>query len=150
MLSFAAVFASRVQWTVRMFTSFELEMASVERIGEYIDLEQEPSDGIEPRAVWPSAGSAVDVAHLSLRYAPGLPLALDDVSFRVAPGTRCGVVGRSGSGKSSTALALLRMVEAELGTIEIDGVDVRSLPLETLRDRVTFIAQGALEPQEMR
>lgn len=125
-LSFAAVFASRVQWSVRMFTSFELEMASVERISEYIDLEQEPSDGVPPPAAWPSAGSAVDVAHLSLRYAPGLPLALDDVSFHVAPGTRCGIVGRSGSGKSTFyILPPPYSASVELGIVVVVVVDIR-------------------------
>ena len=142
-LSFAAVFAWRVQWSVRFYTSFELVKGSVERIGEYIDLEQEPSSDKRPPAAWPSRGCSVDVSHFSLRYAPGLPLALDDVSFRVEPGTRCGIVGRSGSGKSSTALALLSMVRAESGTITIDGLDISSLRVEDLRDRITFIAQGA-------
>ncbi|KAJ3346593.1 hypothetical protein GGF32_007427, partial [Allomyces javanicus] len=56
----------------------------------------------------------------------------------------CGVVGRTGAGKSSLALALLRMIEPLSGTVEIDGVRASDLDLETLRSRVTMVPQDVV------
>ncbi len=78
-----------------------------------------------------------------MRYRPELPLALSGLSAHIPGGQRCGIVGRTGSGKSSLILSLFRLVEASAGSIEIDGVDVRSLGLDRLRHAVTIIPQDA-------
>lgn len=69
-----------------------------------------------------------------------------NISFRAEAGLRIGVVGRTGAGKSSLALALLRALEAAEGRITIDGVDIASLGLHTLRKKVSaaqrFFYQG--------
>ena len=64
-----------------------------------------------------------------LRYRPGTEIVLNDLSFKVAPGTKVGVVGRTGAGKSTICLSLSRLVELEKGSIEIDGVDIRTIDL---------------------
>ena len=69
---------------------------------------------VAPPAGWPSRG-ALRFDNVHLRYRPHLPLALRGVSFSIAGGERVGVVGRSGSGKSSLVACLLRLVEAESG-----------------------------------
>jgi ABC-type multidrug transport system fused ATPase/permease subunit len=86
-------------------------------------------------------GGAVSVSKLQLRYRPGLPLVLKGVSFDVAAGEKVGLVGRTGSGKSSLLLALFRMVEPEHGTISIDGVDIARLGLKQLRSAMSIIPQ---------
>lgn len=58
-------------------------------------------------------------------------------------GQKIGIVGRTGSGKSTLALAFFRFLEAEEGSIRIDGIDIASVPLETLRSRITIIPQDA-------
>lgn len=68
-----------------------------------------------------------------LAYRAGLPNALDGVSFTVYPGEKVGVVGRTGSGKSTLFLALFRMLELKAGRILLDGVDSRLVGLEELR-----------------
>jgi ABC-type multidrug transport system fused ATPase/permease subunit len=73
------------------------------------------------------------VEGLCIRYRPELPLVLDHVSFSVAAGSKVGIVGRTGSGKSSLLLALYRLMEAEAGCVRIDGVDVRTLGLTQVR-----------------
>lgn len=70
-----------------------------------------------------------------LAYRAGLPNALDGVSFTVYPGEKVGIVGRTGSGKSTLFLALFRMVELKAGCILLDGVDSQLVGLEELRYR---------------
>jgi ABC-type cobalamin/Fe3+-siderophores transport system ATPase subunit len=68
---------------------------------------------------------------------------LKDVSFTVQAGERVGICGRTGSGKSTLALTFFRFLEADSGTIEIDGLDIGKMSLETLRSRLTIVAQDA-------
>lgn len=73
----------------------------------------------KPPADWPREG-AIQVKNLSMRYRPGLPNILNDISMSIIGGEKIGIVGRTGAGKSSIILALLRMVEY-VGSITIDG-----------------------------
>lgn len=92
---------------------------------------------------WPWKGGIV-FKNVSMRYNTASPLVLKDVSVSVPPGSTLGVVGRTGSGKSSLLLTLFRIVEIETGgSIEIDGVDIRSVSIETLRDNLAIIPQEA-------
>lgn len=68
-----------------------------------------------------------------LVYRNGLPNALDGVSFLVRPGEKVGIVGRTGSGKSTLFLALFRMVELSQGQIFLDGLDITTVGLAQLR-----------------
>jgi ABC-type multidrug transport system fused ATPase/permease subunit len=90
---------------------------------------------------WPWQGG-VSFTNVSMRYNAVSPLVLKGVTVSVPPGSTLGVVGRTGSGKSSLLLLLFRIVEIESGgSIEIDGVDIRSVSLETLRDSLAIIPQ---------
>lgn len=79
------------------------------------------------------------VQDLSLRYRSELPLVLSGLSFTIKGGEKVGIVGRTGSGKSSLFLALFRLVEPEGGKICIDGVDVGTLGLKDLRSNVRYV-----------
>lgn len=114
---------------------------SLERIQGYVDIEQEPEatpDGVPP-AYWPASGEVV-VEGLSARYSSDGPEVLHNLNFRIAPGERVGVVGRTGSGKSSLTLALLRCILTE-GAFYFDGIDTTKINLEALRTNVTIIPQ---------
>lgn len=78
-----------------------------------------------------------------LAYRAGLPNALDGVSFTVYPGEKVGIVGRTGSGKSTLFLALFRMVELKAGRILLDGIDSQLVGLEELRYRGLSSAGGS-------
>ena len=95
------------------------------------------------RAGWPGRGD-VTFRGVSMRYRPGLPLVLNDIHLELHGGRKYGVVGRTGAGKTSLSVCLLRLVDLSAGAIEIDGVDVATLGLHTLRRAITYIAQDAV------
>ena len=86
----------------------------------------------QPPSNWPKDG-VVKYDRVRMQYRPGLPYALDGVSFCTVPGERLGIVGRTGSGKSSLFLTLFRMMEIQEGVITVDGVDLRHLDLKDIR-----------------
>ena len=77
----------------------------------------------------------------SAKYRPNTPLVLKNISFEIKPREKLGVVGRTGSGKSTLCLSLFRLIEANSGTICIDGIDISQIGLETLRNNLTIIPQ---------
>ncbi|KAF9567761.1 pleiotropic drug resistance ABC transporter [Agrocybe pediades] len=139
----AADFSSSSRNLVRVAAQLELDFNSVERVVEYLDTPQEAPPVIEksrPPAYWPSTSGELVVDNLTMQYSPGKPV-LHNVSFTVKPGERIGIVGRTGSGKSSLVISLLRIVEPLAGRIIIDGIDVSTLGLEDLRSRITIVSQ---------
>lgn len=90
----------------------------------------------------PRSGAAPEIRleHVWFGYKPTQPV-LRDVSFTVAPMRKLGLVGRTGSGKSTIARLLFRFYDPDSGSILFDGVDARSLPLTALRSRVAFVTQ---------
>lgn len=81
---------------------------------------------------WPAHGD-IHFQHVWLQYIPQGPFVLQNVSLHVPPGAKVGICGRTGSGKSSLIACLLRLSEVSRGSICIDGVDCRTVPLATLR-----------------
>jgi ABC-type multidrug transport system fused ATPase/permease subunit len=142
-LSYAISFTENVLWLVRLYAMNEQNMNSVERIKEYLDVEQEAEPVIEktrPAANWPSQGS-VQFINYTTRYRPDLEPVLRSVSFKIKPLEKVGIVGRTGAGKSSLALALFRGLEAEEGKILIDDVDIGLIGLQDLRESITIVPQ---------
>ncbi len=142
-LSYAIGFAENILWLVRLYAMNEQNMNSVERIKEYLDVEQEAPAVIEatqPQANWPSEGS-VEFIDYTTRYREELDPVLRKLTFRIEPHEKVGIVGRTGAGKSSLALALFRALEAETGKILIDGVDIGLIGLRTLREAITIVPQ---------
>lgn len=142
-LTYAVTFTENVLWLVRLYASNEQNMNSVERIKEYLDVEQEARAIIpetRPAANWPSRG-AVQFVDYSTRYRADLEPVLRHVTFNVLPAEKVGIVGRTGAGKSSLALALFRGLEAESGKILIDDVDIGLIGLQDLRESITIVPQ---------
>jgi len=129
-------------------------MASVERVLEYAsnlfgNVPSEPKGGEPaPSTQWPHSGRIV-TSDMCVRYRPELPLALRGVSCTIEPRAKVGIVGRTGSGKTTFVSALWRLVEptcgaeggVRAGAISIDGVDISSLELHALRSRLAIIVQ---------
>ena len=133
-----------LQWAVRQSCELINHMVAVERVAAYTKLESEAPLKAEADklvdASWPRNGS-VEVKDLAVRYRVSLPSALSGLTLDIVGGQRIGVVGRTGSGKSTFVQALFRLLEAEEGSIEIDAQDISKLGLHTLRKRMSVIPQ---------
>ncbi|RKF64499.1 ATP-dependent bile acid permease [Erysiphe neolycopersici] len=142
-LSYAISFTENVLWLVRLYAVNEQNMNSVERIKEYVEVEPETDLGIEgmkPPSNWPSKGS-VEFINYTTKYRADLDPVLSNVSFKINPGEKIGIVGRTGAGKSSLALALFRGLEADQGRILVDDIDISLISLQDLRESITIVPQ---------
>lgn len=140
-LNMAVGFSSQILWWIRVLNDFEVQGNSLERIQGYVNIEQEPKPserGIPP-AYWPASGE-IRVENLSAKYSADGAKVLHDLSFHVKSGERIGVVGRTGSGKSSLTLSLLRCIFTE-GNVYYDGLNINSVNLDSLRSNITIIPQ---------
>ncbi|CAG7846211.1 ATP-binding cassette transporter abc4 Short=ABC transporter abc4; AltName: Full=ATP-energized glutathione S-conjugate pump abc4; AltName: Full=Glutathione S-conjugate-transporting ATPase abc4 [Serendipita indica DSM 11827] len=140
-LTMAIAFSGMILWWVRIGNEFEVSCNSLERIESYIKCEQEPkpTDVNKPPAYWPSSGHLV-VEKLSASYSVDGPPVLRDISFEIKSGERVGIVGRTGSGKSSLTLSLLRLIPTT-GAVMYDGIETSHINLEPLRNNMTIIPQ---------
>lgn len=134
-----------LQRGIRQSAETATQMTSVERILQFTDLEREESDekaltAVKPGANWPSEGK-IEFKNYSLRYTEDADYALRDVSFVVKAGSKLGIVGRTGAGKSSLISALFRLMPGEQGQVLIDGVDVSTISVYELRKRISVIPQ---------
>jgi ABC-type multidrug transport system fused ATPase/permease subunit len=91
-------------------------------------------------STWPVAG-ALQYDHVTAIYRKGLPPVLQNISFTLPGGVSCGVVGRTGSGKSSLMLTLFRLIPVTSGRILIDNVDTSAIGLDILRRQIAIIPQ---------
>ncbi|KAF8199798.1 P-loop containing nucleoside triphosphate hydrolase protein [Mycena galopus ATCC 62051] len=140
-LTMALGFAEGILYWVRVLNQFEIQANSLERIESYLTIEQEPKPnpaGIPP-AYWPASGN-LSVDSLSAKYSQDGPEVLHDITFTIKSGERVGVVGRTGSGKSSLTLSLLRCILTD-GTVYYDGLPTHSINLDALRSNITIIPQ---------
>ncbi|KAL1867079.1 Transporter of the ATP-binding cassette (ABC) [Diaporthe australafricana] len=142
-LSYAIGFADNILWLVRLYAMNEQNMNSVERIKEYLEVEQEAPAIVEknrPPQNWPARGS-VEFINYTTRYRADLDPVLNGLSFKIGAREKVGIVGRTGAGKSSLALALFRALEAEEGKILIDDIDIGLIGLRDLREAITIVPQ---------
>ncbi|ESR35336.1 hypothetical protein CICLE_v10004149mg [Citrus x clementina] len=116
---------------------------SVERLNQYMHVPSEAPEVVEdnrPRPNWPVVGK-VDICDLQIRYRPDSPLVLKGISCTFEGGHKIGIVGRTGSGKTTFIGALFRLVEPAGGKILVDGIDISKLGLHDLRSRFGIIPQ---------
>ena len=127
---------------MRQFSEVENLMTSVERVMAYTSLDPEPGYKIKalPPINWPHDGH-VSFRNVALRYYPGGPQVLKNLSFEISGKTRVGIVGRTGDGKSSLVAALLRMPESE-GDIIIDDVPIKGIRLQETRRCISALSQS--------
>ena len=147
-LTYALSVTSILNWLLRTFTGAEMQMVAVERLIDWSSLTPEGDSHVPDEAQvgvtesWPSQG-AISFKNVSMRYRAELDPVLSKVSFEVLAGESVGIVGRTGSGKSSLLVSLYRIAEIENdgGAISIDGINTTSVALETLRSRISIIPQ---------
>ncbi|PHH87438.1 hypothetical protein CDD83_8869 [Cordyceps sp. RAO-2017] len=141
---------------VRFLNDLEVEMQSFHRVKEYVKLEAEGKDDkpypneeegtyaddeacVIPQN-WPRSG-AIEFRDVTIRYDPQGPDILTDINLKFKAGDRVAVVGRTGSGKSTLVLSLLRFTDIVSGQILFDGIDITRIPRRRLRESLTIIPQ---------
>ncbi|XVE50798.1 hypothetical protein DITRI_Ditri01bG0192000 [Diplodiscus trichospermus] len=130
-------------WVVWNICTMENQIISVERMLQYSSIPSEPDLVIEtnrPDRSWPSHGE-IDILDLQVRYAPHMPLVLRGLTCTFPGGLKTGIVGRTGSGKSTLIQTLFRIVEPAAGQIIIDSINISSIGLHDLRSRLSIIPQ---------
>ncbi|XP_074285609.1 ABC transporter C family member 3-like isoform X2 [Silene latifolia] len=130
-------------WVMRNLCNMENKIISVERILQYTSISSEPPLVVEenrPDTSWLSHGQ-LEIRDLKVRYAPHMPLVLKGISCTFYGGKKTGIVGRTGSGKSTLIQALFRIVEPAAGQIMLDGINICSIGLHDLRSRLSIIPQ---------
>ncbi|QWU15604.1 ABC-type multidrug transport system, ATPase and permease component [Paenibacillus sophorae] len=160
-LTYLISFWTLLNWSARTFAMVEGNLTSVERLVHLAELPNEETlfhkRGSEDQLAHSDhfavtnekdgesclkrKGASIEFVSTSVRYAENLPDVLKNVSFSIAPGSQVGIIGRTGSGKSTILQSLVGMAEVSSGDILIDGVPIRALPLKTLRKLVAVVPQ---------
>ncbi|XP_053475532.1 canalicular multispecific organic anion transporter 1 [Ictalurus furcatus] len=141
-ISYALNVTQTLNWLVRMTSELETNIVAVERVSEYTEIKNEApwlTDKCPPND-WPTAGK-IRFEDYKVRYRPELELVLHGITCNIENTEKIGIVGRTGAGKSSLTNCLFRIMEAAEGHIIIDGIDISTLGLHTLRSRLTIIPQ---------
>jgi ABC-type multidrug transport system fused ATPase/permease subunit len=144
-MSYALSLPENFYWLVFLSSSMENAMVSVERTVALTKIISEAprkrqKDEMLQVKSWPERGE-IDIQNFSLKYREDTELVLKGINAHIQPHENVGIVGRTGSGKSSLCLALFRIVEGYSGRILIDGVDISEVGLDLLRQRMSVIPQ---------
>lgn len=140
---YALDFWRHLNWGVRIFSDLESRMTSVERLQFYCDMPAEKNyigQPIELEETWPQSGD-LEFKNVSIRYADHLPLILKNISFKIKSGSKVGLVGRTGSGKSTIIQSVYRFVDIAEGEILFDHKSIHHIPLKRIRKNLAVIPQ---------
>ncbi|KAI4354231.1 hypothetical protein L6164_003118 [Bauhinia variegata] len=142
-LSYALTLTGAQVFLTRWFCNLSNYIISVERIKQFIHIPAEPPAIVEdnrPPSSWPFRGR-IELKALQIRYRPNAQIVLNEITCTFKEGNRVGVVGRTGSGKTTLISALFRLVEPAAGEILIDGINICSIGLKDLRMKLSIIPQ---------
>jgi ATP-binding cassette subfamily B protein len=117
--------------------------ASMQRLAKVLDIEPEIKNAASTNRNITELKGDIVFNNVTLRYRPELEPALRNVNLHIPNGKSLAIIGRTGSGKSSLVNLIPRLYEATEGSITIDGHDLRTIPLETLRNSIGFVSQEA-------
>ncbi|KAH7316563.1 putative ABC multidrug transporter [Stachybotrys elegans] len=132
---------------ISLWTELEASLGAIARLKWFVNntpIESKEGETEIPPSDWPRQGS-VEFRNVSTSYSDNSPTVLHDVSFKVQAGQKVGICGRSGSGKSSLILSILRLLELQSGSILIDDLDLATLSREEIRSHLTVIPQEPLK-----
>jgi subfamily B ATP-binding cassette protein HlyB/CyaB len=127
----------------QIWQNFQETGLSLERLSDIVDTPQE-AELDRNNISLPTVNGAVKYENVSFRFAASGPLQLSNVTVEFAPGKFVGIVGQSGSGKSTMMKLLLRLYDTESGRILVDGYDISKVELYSLRRQIGVVPQDTL------
>uniref|UniRef100_A0A803L721 ABC-type xenobiotic transporter n=1 Tax=Chenopodium quinoa TaxID=63459 RepID=A0A803L721_CHEQI len=142
-LSYALTLKATYVFMMQWYCNTSNYIISVERIKQFMHIEPEPQTNIEDNRAplsWPSEGR-IELQDLKIKYQQSAPLVLKGITCTFKEGTRVGIVGRTGSGKTTLISALFRLVEPHNGRICIGGINICAIGLKDLRTKLSVIPQ---------
>ena len=148
MLDYSIEISEELLEAFEQASQVERSLVSLERCDAFTKL---PSENYEDEKLkeqkynlsdtsWPSNGK-VTFENFSIKYRDNCDLALKNINLEINPGEKIGIIGRTGSGKSSLTLSLFRIIEAFEGKIDIDGENIHDVPLKKLRRSLSIVPQ---------
>ena len=146
MFTYSVILQDNLGWCFACFAFTENNMICMERCKKYTEIKGEKPSVIKQKDEqlekenWPKEGK-IKFENYSVRYRPNTETVLKNLNFSVNSNEKVGIVGRTGSGKSTICLCLFRILEPYGGTIYIDGVDITTIGLDILRKNITIIPQ---------
>jgi ABC-type multidrug transport system fused ATPase/permease subunit len=141
-ISYLVSFFKPVQDLAKLTNTIAMASVGVERVGALLDAEtgvEEKPDATAPKRL----KGALSFERVAFSYDGEKPV-LRDVTFEVAPGQLVGVVGHTGSGKSSLVSLIPRFYDPSMGTVRIDGVDLRDYKVHELRQQIAYVLQDTV------
>ena len=142
-LTYAVNLANPVKRLSRIYGRMQKAMAAVDRVFYVIDLEETVTDRPDAKPLPPTKGN-VTVEDITFSYGSDGPDALSHVSLEARPGQMIAFVGPSGAGKSTIANLIPRFYDVGEGSIKIDGVDIRDVTLDSLREQIGIVPQETM------
>ncbi len=139
MLYLGAFFAP-IQQLVQLYNTYQSGQAAVTKLRELLGTEPTVAEAPDAVPLPPVAGD-ISLAGVSFSYGPGLPLVLENLDLRIAPGETFALVGETGAGKSTIAKLVTRFYDPTAGSVSIDGHDIRAVTLESLRRQLGVVPQ---------
>ena len=125
---------------VQLWQDFQQAGISMQRLGDILNAPKESGHNSD-RTTPPALQGRIEFDHLSFRYRPDAADALHDISLRIEPGEVIGIVGHSGSGKSTMAKLLQRLYTPSQGRLRIDGMDLSLIQAPWLRRQIGVVQQ---------
>ncbi|KAL3444260.1 P-loop containing nucleoside triphosphate hydrolase protein [Aspergillus insuetus] len=136
-------FGANMKGFVYNWTMLENAMGAIARVRSFTSdtpCEVRPAESEEPGPGWPQRGM-IRFRNVTASYDFNTPPVLNDLTLTVQPGEKLAICGRTGCGKSSLVSSLLRLLELRQGTIEIDGIDISTIPREDVRRSLNTLPQ---------
>jgi subfamily B ATP-binding cassette protein MsbA len=141
-LVYAVNISNPIKRVTRTIGNIQKALAAAERVFNVLDLPEEVKD-MPGAKVLPPVQGTITFDHVSFAYNPQ-DVVLKDISFVVKPGQSVGLVGPSGAGKSTIASLVPRFYDTTSGTIDVDGIDIKTVTLTSLREQVGIVPQETL------
>ncbi|XHG07806.1 hypothetical protein AWENTII_010938 [Aspergillus wentii] len=135
-------FNQSLSYLITSWTTIETSLGAIARVKSFVEStpsEIPPHGSSDPPVGWPTKGE-ISIQDLCLSYRDGA-LVLDNISMLISPGAKIGICGRTGSGKSSLILALLRLIHPTQGKIITDGIDTATMSPPAVRDGLIAVPQ---------